>query len=79
MKLDKSLTKEKSIKIYEIRISRFDFQLMLTCMFKVYFLTTLDIYKAYFIGCYTHAESDLVPYSLCKKLLCLLRLRVCTS
>ena len=39
-----------SIKIYEIGIFRFDFRPMLTCMCRVYFFTTLDIYKAYFKG-----------------------------
>ena len=50
-----------------------------TCMYRVSFLVTLDIYKANFKGRYTwrtHAESDLVPYYLCKKLLRLLRLKV---
>ena len=49
-KLDKSSTKVESLKIYKIRIFRSDFQLMLTCMCRVSFLTTLDIYKAYFKG-----------------------------
>ena len=46
---------------------------------KVSFLTTLDKYKTYFKGRYTrrsYAESDLVSYSLGKKLLRLLHLRV---
>ena len=79
MKLDKRSTEAKSVEIYEIRISKSDFWLMLTCMCRVSFLTTLDIYKAYFKGCYTwktHAESDVVPYPLCKKLLRLLRLGI---
>ena len=45
---------------------------MLTCMCRVSFLTTLDIYKTYFKGRYTwrtRAESGLVFCSLCKKLL----------
>ena len=78
-KLDRSLIEAESVEIYEIRISKFDFRLMLTCMCRVSFLTTLDIYKPYFKGRHTwrtHAKSDLVPYSLCKKLLCLLLLRV---
>ena len=52
---------------------------MLTCMYEVSFLTTLDIYKTFFKGHYTwrtYGENDLVPYSLYKKLLRLLRLRV---
>ena len=79
MKLEKSLREAESVKIYEIRISRSDFLLMLTCMCRVSFLTTLDIYKAYFKGHYTwrtYVESDLMPYSLYKKLLRLLCLRV---
>ena len=78
-KLDKSSTKVESLKIYKIRIFRSNFQLMLTCMCRVSFLTTLDIYKAYFKGRYTwrtYAKSALVPYSFYKKLLHLLRLRV---
>ena len=69
-KLDKILKQAEYVEIYEIKISRFDFRLMLTCMCRVSFLTILDIYKAYFKSRYTwrtHAESDLVPYSLCKK------------
>ena len=76
--LNRSLTDAEPVEIYEIRISRSDFQ-MLTCMCRVSFLTTLDIYKAYFKGRYiwkAHAKSDLMPYSLCKKLMRLLRLRV---
>ena len=66
-KLNKSSTEAESVEIYEIRISKSDFRLMLTFMCRVSFLTTLDIYKAYFKGHHTkrtHAESDLVPYSL---------------
>ena len=66
-KLDRSSYEAESLKIYEIRISRSDFRLMLTCMCRVSSPTTLNIYKAYFKGRYTmrtHAKSDLVPYSL---------------
>ena len=49
-KFDRSSTEVESLEIYEIRIFRSDFQLMLTCMCRVSFLTTLDIYKAYFKG-----------------------------
>ena len=42
-----------SIENYEIIIiSRSDFRPMLTCMCRVSFLTTLDIYKVYFEGCH---------------------------
>ena len=78
-KLNKSSTEAESVEIYEIRISKSDFQLMLSCMCRVSFLTTLDIYKAYFKGRYTwrtHAESDVVPYPHYKKLLGLLRFRI---
>ena len=37
-----------SIENYEIQISRSDFRSMLTCICRVSFLTTLDIYKTYF-------------------------------
>ena len=72
-KLDRSSIEVESIEIYEIKISRSDFWPMLTCMCRVSFLIALDIYKTYFKGHYTwrtHALSDLVPYSLWKKLLC---------
>ena len=39
-----------SIEIYKIRISKSDFRPKLTCMYRVSFLTTLDIYKTYFKG-----------------------------
>ena len=39
-----------SVEIYEIRISRSDFLPMLVYLYRVSFLTTLDIYKAYFRG-----------------------------
>ena len=74
-----NISTDISIKIYKIRISKSDFRPMLTCMCRVFFLRTLDIYKTFFKGHYTwrtYAESDLVLYSLCKKLLRLLRLRV---
>ena len=79
MKLDRSLTKFESTEIYKIRIFISDFRLILTCMCRVSFLTTLDIYKAYFKSRHTwriHAKSDLVSYFLCKKLLRLLLLWV---
>ena len=77
-KLNRSSTKAKSVKIYEIRISKSNFRLMLIYLYKVSFFTILDIYEAYFKGYTwrTDAISDLVPYSLCKKLPRLLRFRV---
>ena len=66
-KLNRSSIEAESVEIYEIRISKSDFWPLLTCMCRVSFLTTQDIYKAYFKGCHTrriYAESDLVHYSL---------------
>ena len=63
MNLDRRSTEAKSVEIYEIRISRFDFRLMLTCMCSVFFLTTLDIYKAYFRGHHTREYME----NTCKK------------
>ena len=73
------LSIEVSIENYGNQFFRSDFWPYLTCMYRVFFLTTLDIYKAYFKGRYigrTLAESDRVPYFLYKKLLRLLRLRI---
>ena len=67
LKLDKSLTQAVSVEAYEIKISRFNFQPMFVYFYRVYFLTTLDIYKTYFKGNHTwrtYAESDLIHYSL---------------
>ena len=58
---EQSSTEAESVKIYKIRIFRSDFRLTLTCMCRVSFLTTLDIYNDYFKGRYigrTHAKSD---------------------
>ena len=52
-----------SIENYKIRIFRSDFQSMLTCMCKVSFLTTLDIYKTYFKGCHIREYKE----NTCKK------------
>ena len=67
LKLDRSSTKAESVEIYEIKNSRSDFWPYLTCICRVSFLTTLDIYKVYFKGYYTwrtRAKSGLVFYSL---------------
>ena len=82
LKLDRSLDRILSIKIlgwsstqaisvetYKIRTSRSNFRPMLKYLYKVSFLTTLDIYKAYFKGrhAYTewsNAESAEVHYTL---------------
>ena len=47
-KLNRSLTQVVSVEIYEIRISRSNFLPMLVYLYRVSFLTTLDIYKTYF-------------------------------
>ena len=63
----RSSTQAVSIETYEIRNSRYDFWPMPVYLYRVSFLTNLDIYKAYFKGRYTwwtHAESALVQYSL---------------
>ena len=74
-----------SIENYENQFFRFDFQPMLIYLCRVYFLTTLDIYKAYFKGRYIweYKESICkrwpVPYSLLKKLLHLCALGFCNQ
>ena len=49
-KLNRSLTQVVFVETYEIRNSRFDFRPMLVYLYRVSFLITLDIYKAYFKG-----------------------------
>ena len=44
------LDTSRSIEVTGIDIFRSDFRPMMTCMCRVSFLTTLDIYKAYFRG-----------------------------
>ena len=44
------LDRQLSIEVMGIQIFRFDFRLMLMYLCRVSFLTTLDIYKAYFRG-----------------------------
>ena len=43
-----SSTQARSIELYEFRISKFEFRPMLMYLFRVSFLTTLDMYKVYF-------------------------------
>ena len=50
LKLDRSSTQAVFVETYEIRNSRFDFWPKLVYLYKVSFLLTLDIYKAYFKG-----------------------------
>ena len=74
-----------SIEIYEIIISRSYFQPMLTCLCRVSFLTTLDIYKAYFRGCHIREYKENIckmwpmSYFLWKKLLHLCALEFCNQ
>ena len=73
--LDTCLTPPQSIELYEIQIFKSDFWPKLMCSCRVSFLTTLDLYKAYFRGCHTREYKEnickrwLMPYSLWKKLL----------
>ena len=50
MKLESSSTEAISIENYEIQIFRSNFRHIHVYLCKVYFLTTLDIYKDYFKG-----------------------------
>ena len=68
------------VKLYEIQ-----FQPMLMCLCRVSFLTTLDLYKAYFRGRHIREYKEnickrwLMPYSLWKKLLHLYALGFCNQ
>ena len=48
LKLDRSSTQAIFVKNYEIRFLRFDYMHILEYLCRVYFFTTLDIYKDYF-------------------------------
>ena len=50
LKLDRSSTQIVSVENYEIRFSRSDYTHIPMYLCRVYFLTTLDIYKDYFKG-----------------------------
>ena len=50
LKLNKSLIEAVSVKKYEIKISLSDYMHILGYLCRVFFLTTLDIYKDYFKG-----------------------------
>ena len=67
LKLNRSSTEVVSVETYKIRISKSNFQPMLKYLYRVSFLTTVEINMAYFKGLHTrrtHAESALVHYSL---------------
>ena len=61
-----------SIEVTGIQLFRFDFRPMLMCLCRVSFLTTLDIYKAYFRGCHIREYKENIckrwpmPYFLCR-------------
>ena len=48
LELDRSLTQAVSVENYEIRNFRYDYRHILEYLYRVSFLTTLDIYKNYF-------------------------------
>ena len=78
LKLDRSSIQAVFVKTYEIRNSRSDFRPMLVYLYRVSFLTTLDIYKTYFKGRHTskiYAENALVHYFL-QRNYCIFTLRV---
>ena len=78
LKLDRSLTQIVSVENYEIRFSRSDYTHIPMYLCRVYFLTTLDIYKDYFKGrhkmmqknntciVWPEVEIALVHHSLCR-------------
>ena len=51
LKLDRNSTQVVSVKTYEIKNSKSDFWSMLKYLYRVSFLTTLDIYNDYFKSC----------------------------
>ena len=48
LKLDKSSTQAVSVENYKIRLFKYDYTHILEYLFRLSFLTTLDIYKDYF-------------------------------
>ena len=62
----RSLTEAVSVETYEIRTSRSDFRPKLKYLYKVSFLTTLDIYNIYFKRSSCMQLSALVHYSIWK-------------
>ena len=79
------LSIEVFIENYENQFFRYDFRSMLMYLCRVSFLTTLNIYKAYFRGCHVREYKEnickkwLMPYSLKKKLLRLCTLWFCNQ
>ena len=70
LKLDRSLMQAISVEIYEFKTSRSDFWPMLKYLYKVSFLTTLDIYNPYLKGRHICRKCPSSLFSL-KNLLCL--------
>ena len=72
-------------RLWEFRFSDMIFGPCLCTCVGFFFLTTLDIYKAYFRGCHIREYKEnickrwLMPYSLWKKLLCLCALGFCNQ
>ena len=68
-KLNTSSTLARSIELYKFRNSRSEFRLMLLYLFRISFLTTLDIYVRLILRAITHEYSDQELNFLCEKLL----------
>ena len=84
-KAQQILSIDVSIENYENQFYKFDFRPMLMYLCRVSFLTTLDIYKAYFRGRHIREYKKNIckrwpmPYSLWKKLLRLYALGFCNQ
>ena len=61
-----SSTAARSIKNYDFKISRSEIRPNLVYLFRVSFLTTLDIYKDYFKGHHTRIQRPRDLFSLCE-------------
>ena len=79
------LDTSQSIEVTRIQISRSDFWARLMYLYRVSFLTTLDLYKTYFRGRHIREYKENIckrwpmPYSLWKKLLRLYALGFCNQ
>ena len=58
LKLDRSSTSAVFVENYEIRISRSDFTHIHVYLYRISFLTTLDIYEDYFKGRHKMMQED---------------------
>ena len=58
LKLDSNSTKDVSVKNYEIRPFKSDYTYIQVYLYRVSFLTTLDIYKDYFKGRHKCCKGD---------------------